>query len=208
MRKYLIVTSIIALLVTMSVFQVQSQTEENKYSNNNKNINIDQPIQPIRPTNSDILKVQQITGWPTEISEYFVSEANARGVKIFEEALPIVSIESGGTYRFDAIHINKNGSTDGGLFQLNDITYLGIVKQLKMEGKQFQSWDRLNPKFNIAAGMFWIAYLKDEYQLEGHQLFTCYNRGVEGGKKYASRNGSYKSEYSKKVYEVKNKLIK
>jgi hypothetical protein len=73
-----------------------------------------------------------------------------------------------------------------------------------MEGRQFDSWDRTNPEFNISAGMFWIGYLKNEYQLEKEALFTSYNRGVQGGKKYASRYGSYESDYSKKVKAIKN----
>jgi len=200
------------LVVTTEVFQVQSQMEENKIIEQNQynkqKINIDQPIQPIRPTNPDIIKVQQITGWPLEIAIYFVSEANVRNVKVFEEALPIASIESGNTYKFQKINHNTNGSTDGGLFQINDVTYKGIVKQFKSEGREFKSWDRTNPEFNISAGMYWIAYLKDNHQLEGHKLFTSYNHGVVGARQYASRSGTYESRYSREVNIIRNELIK
>ena len=202
MKKYILAILMVILIVISGVHKIQSQTEENQYKTHN--INIDQPIQPIRPTNFDIIKVQQITGWPLEISTYFVSEANKRNVKIFEEALPIASIESGNTYKFQKIHLNTNGSTDGGLFQINDVTYRGIVKQFKAEGREFKSWDRTNPEFNISSGMYWIAYLKDNHQLEGHKLFTSYNRGVMGAKKYASRCGSYETDYSRKVYLIRN----
>lgn len=202
MRKYLISIILVALIVILGVNQVRSQTEQNQYKKHN--INIDQPIQPIKPTNSDILKVSQITGWNIEISEYFVNEANAREVSIFEEALPIVSIETHNTYKFNSINKNINGTHDSGVFQINDATYSSIIKSLKAEGKQFNSWDKLDPKLNISAGMYWISYLKSEHQLEGYKLFTSYNRGVEGAKKYASRCGTYKSDYSKQVEMIRD----
>jgi len=206
MRKYILVTLIVILIVASGVHKIQSQTKENQYKT--QNINIDQPIQPIRPTNLDIIKLSMITGWSIETSTYFVEEANSRGVKVFEEALPIASIESGNTYRFDLIHYNTNRTTDQGLFQINDVLYSTIVKSLKKEGREFKSWDRFNQEFNIAAGILWIDYLKSEHQLEGHRLFSSYNKGVYGARQYASRCGTYETEYSRKVYVIKNELLK
>lgn len=211
MRKYIVTILIMVLMVTTGVFKVDSQieTKETQYKTNiNNTEQTYKTIPEPKLVNPDIIKVQQVTGWDLKTSTYFVEEANTRGVKVFEEALPIASIESGNTYKFHKIHHNTNGSTDGGLFQINDVTYKGIVKQFKSEGREFKSWDRTNPEFNISAGMYWIAYLKDNHQLKDHKLFTSYNRGVVGAKKYASRSGSYRSEYSRKVYEIKNQLIK
>lgn len=197
------------------VQQVQSKTEletKNKHKLQSVTMEIKKNVTTCDAEkeiiNPDIIKVQQITGWDLKISTYFVNEANVRDVKIFEEALPIASIESGGTYDFNAVYKNTNGTIDKGLFQINDVTYLGIVKQFKSEGREFKSWDRANPEFNISAGMFWIAYLKDNHQLKGHQLFTSYNRGITGAKQYASRSGSYESRYSREVSKIKNELIK
>ena len=206
MRKYIIAILIIVLLTTTGVYQTQSNLIEIQ----NKNTEVQQtiklkPPEP-NPINPDILKVQQITNWPIEITTYFVNEANARNVDIFQEALPLASIETGGTYDFSLINYNTNGTTDQGLFQINDISYIDIVKLLKLEGREFESWDRLNPELNIAAGICWIAHLKDAHQLEEHSLFTSYHRGIYGAKDYASRSGSYVSSYSKKVKEVKNEL--
>lgn len=102
--------------------------------------------------------------------------------------------------------INTNGTSDKGIFQINDITYKHTVEQLKAEGRQFDSWSRLNPEFNIAAGMYLIGHLKNKYDLEGHKLFTSYNQGVTGARAYASRSGSYQSRYSKEVESVKEKF--
>jgi len=162
----------------------------------------------LKPIDPDVIKVQQITNWDLETATYFVNEANTRNVSVFEEALPIASIESGGTYSFNAVHKNSNGTIDKGLFQINDVTYLGIVKQLKAEGREFNSWDRSDPEFNIAAGVFWISFLKGNYQLEGHRLFTSYNRGVCGARQYASRCGTYETKYSREVNAIKNDLLK
>lgn len=46
----------------------------------------------------DYVQVSQITKWNLEISKYFVSEAKLRGVSVWEEALPIISVETNGTY--------------------------------------------------------------------------------------------------------------
>jgi len=204
MRKYVLVTLIVILFVILSVSQIQSQikAEENEKIIKNKQKVID--IEQTQPVNPDILKVQYITNWDLEIAEYFVNEANSRGVKIFEECLPIIAIETGHTYRFDLIHYNKNRTTDQGLFQINDILYSTLVKSLKAEGREFDSWNRLNPEFNISAGMYWLGYLKSNHQLEGHRLFSSYNRGISGAKYYASRHGSYETEYSRKVYVVRS----
>lgn len=209
--RYIISFLLIIFMVILGVNQVNSQLETN---NQNKKIIVDEKVKACNnieepeQINPDIQKVQEITGWSEEIATYFVEQANGRGVKIFHEALPIANIESGGTYRFDAAHINSNGTVDGGLFQINDITYLGIKKQLKLEGWQFDSWDRSDPYFNITAGMYWISYLKNAHQLEYHALFSSYNRGVHGAKQYASRCGTYETRYSREVIRIKNELIK
>lgn len=208
MEKYIIAILIVVLLTTTGVYQAKSNLIETQ---NNKN-EIQQtiklkPPEP-EPINPDILKVQQITNWDLEIATYFVEEANARNVNIFEEALPIAHIETGGTYRFNASNTNTNGSTDGGLFQLNSITYKEIVKQLKAQGREFDSWDRNDPYVNIAGGIYWIAYLKDKHNLEDEALFTSYNRGVHGAKQYASRSGTYETRYSREVMRIRTELIK
>lgn len=227
MIKYIISTLIITLFVMVGVNQVETQISkqlETDYKNKIQLTNITQPSQHTQPTNTiltletqqqsepepnpDILKVQQITNWDLDISTYFVEEANARSVDIFAEALPLAHIETGGTYKFNLTNINKNGSTDGGLFQLNNLTYNEIIKQLKAQGREFDSWDRNDPYVNIAGGIYWIAYLKDKHNLEEHSLFTSYNRGVASAKQYVSRAGTYETRYSREVMRIRTELIK
>jgi 3D (Asp-Asp-Asp) domain-containing protein len=62
MRKYILAILIIILIVISGVHKIQSQTEENKY--NKQNINIDQPIQPIRSTNFETIKIAQLESEP------------------------------------------------------------------------------------------------------------------------------------------------
>lgn len=205
MKKYVITLLLVALMVTIGSCQVQSQIQTQNINIVKQKPELQVKPQPIDP---DIAKVQQITNWDLETSTYFVEQAKGRGVKVFDEALPIACIESGGTYRFDAIHTNKDGSIDGGLFQLNDITYKEIKKQLEVEGWEFESWERTDPKFNISAAMYWIYYLKNTHQLDEHQLFSSYNRGVYGASIYASRCGTYETEYSREVIRIRNELLK
>jgi hypothetical protein len=213
MRKYLIVIMIVALMVSIGVFQVQSRTEAKNNIQQTNQIQSNEPIEtsesnPANQFTIDVSNVQQITRWDKDIATYFVQEANANGVSIYDEALPIASVETGGTYSFDAIHINSNGTQDGGLFQLNDKTYQGIVNWFKSEGRQFDSWDRCDPEFNISAGLFWIGHLKFVYNLEGHSLFTNYNKGVKGASDYYAKTGTYESDYSQKCFVVVDELTK
>jgi len=103
------------------------------------------------------------------------------------------------------VHYNINGTKDVGIFQINDVTKLDIVKQLKTEDREFNSWSRLNREFNISGGLCWMSYLKGK-GLEGHELFTSYNKGIAGAKNYASRNGTYVSRYSRDVVKTRNEI--
>lgn len=167
-------------------------------------------VQELQPEliDYDYLRVAEITGWDIEVAKYFVTEARIRNVSVFEEALPILTIETGNTYGFDLVNKNTNGTCDKGLFQINDLTYKDVVRMLKEEGREFNSWSRLDFEFNVAAGLCWIAFLKEQYGLEEDSLFTSYNRGVSGAKYYASRNGTYETEYSRKVQKAKEEIIK
>ena len=153
----------------------------------------------------DYQKVMKVTNWNEKISKYFISEAKSRNVSVFDEALPIINIETHGTYNFCLIHHNTNGTYDKGAFQINDLSYQEIVKILKLESKQFDLWSRLNPEFNLSAGLYWLNYLKSK-GLENNALFTSYNMGISGAKNYASRNGTYISRYSKDVIKARNEI--
>ncbi len=160
-----------------------------------------------KPIDLDVLRVIEITGWDMEYAELFVDESRLRNVSIFEESLPIVTVETGYTYKFDLVNKkNRNGTIDKGAFQINDITLGEVIEGLQVEGYEFKSWSRLNPRFNITAGIFRIAHLKEHYNLEGQKLFTSYNYGVTGGRQYASRNGTYETDYSRKIEIAKKHL--
>ena len=169
-------------------------------------IKLEPPEPPESQISPDLIKLIYITNWDEDIAEFFISEAQKRNVLVFAEALPIIAIETGNTYRFDLINKNNNGTRDIGVFQINDLTMIDIIKGLETEGEYYDNWDRFNPEINIKMGMYWISHLKNNYQLENHQLFTSYNKGINGGRQHASRSGSYVSNYSKKVKEVKNEL--
>lgn len=157
--------------------------------------------------NYDYNKVKEITGWDIDLVVFFVNEAQYRGVSIYEEAIPILSIETGNTFKFDLISYNSDGTINKGAFQINTPTYNYIIEQLKKEGRTFETWDKLNPELNIASGLYWIAYLKNEHDLREDSLFTSYNRGVGGARSYYKRNNTYETEYSKKAKFIKYQLL-
>ena len=207
MKKKIIIATLVPLFILPFVAKIspsqsfQIINQSNQLVNNTFNLPIQQKSQ-IKP---DYIKVIEITGWNIEIAKYFVSEANNRNVSIFDEILPIIFTETGGTYDFNLIHYNSNGTKDVGIFQINNITKSDIIKLLKVEGREFKSWSRLNPEFNISEGMCWLNYLKSK-ELENHSLFTSYNYGINGAKNYASRNGTYVSRYSRDVIKARNEI--
>jgi len=203
---------IIATLTLLFVLPFSSECElscgqgiNNQYNQSIENNTTQKQQIEIEPAIYDCQKVAEITGWDLEISKYFVSEAENRGVLIFDEALPIISKETGSTYDFNLVHYNTNGTKDVGIFQINDITKQDIVRLLEVEGREFDSWSRLNPEFNISGGLYWMSYLKGK-GLKNNALFTSYNRGINGAKNYASRNGTYVSRYSRDVIKARNEI--
>ncbi len=72
MRKYILATLIVILIVVSGVHRIQSQMEEIQY--NKQNINIDQPIQPIRSTNSDVVKISQNDNYIMQATAYDLSK--------------------------------------------------------------------------------------------------------------------------------------
>lgn len=202
----IVLTAILTLLYVNLNNNVVAEQKNLKADIQIKNINdthiIEQElfiVEEIDHHQEIIDKVISITGWDEYIVGLFIQEAEIRGISVFEEALPIVAVETGETYKFDIISYNKNGTTDRGLFQVNDIILKDIIPALKEEGREFDNWDRLNPEFNIVVGMYYLSYLKNTYNLECHQLFTSYNRGARGGRKYADKNGTFESNYSMAV---------
>lgn len=205
MRRLIIVMSVLLLLYVFYPFGGESYSNENSDEfNYESNLKIPEPLYE----DPAYVRVMKITGWSEEIAMYFVTEATWRNVNVFKEALPVASVETGNTYRFDLVHYNNNGTSDVGAFQINSVLYPYVVKRLKEEGYEFDSWNRKNPRFNIAAGLFWLSYLKNTYKMEEDRLFTSYNRGIAGGRSYANRNNTYKSDYSEKISLAKENLLK
>lgn len=216
-KKKTIVLTLVFVFVFFNLTHTKIQSEL-VYNNNDETNNIiksennmadyhELQHSEIKPVNPDYNRVKDITGWDIELAIYFVDEAEYRGVSIFEEAIPILAVETGGTYRFDLVSTNNDGTINRGAFQINSMTYRYIIEQLKLEGRVFDTWDRLNPELNIAAGLYWIAYLKNEYNLREDSLFTSYNRGVGGARRYAKKNNTYETSYSRKAQSIKNELL-
>ena len=205
-HKIIIITAVLLVILVINPFQTQSET----LPSHNNTLTIEPESIPTihynseQPVDPDILKVMEITNWDEDIATYFVTEARWRGVSVFAEALPIAYIES--RYKFDVINHNKNGTKDYGLFQINTVNHNFLMDKLNEEEYFFDSYDMLDPYLNIVAGIYYIAYLKNQYNIGGHRLFSTYNRGYVGANQYASRNGTYVTAYSKRVKEIKKQL--
>lgn len=209
-RISIIIFTIILLTLTINPFSKSESTQNPPGEIKLDNLivtNIEKEHNSEEVVDPDILKVMSITGWNEDIAIYFVTECRWRGVSVFEEALPIIAVES--RYKFDAINHNSNGTSDYGLFQINQVNHKFLVDKLKEEQYFFDDWNFLDPYLNIAAGVYYISYIKQQYNINDNtKLYSVYNRGYAGVKRYASRNGTYVTTYSQKVKQVKKELIK
>jgi hypothetical protein len=131
----------------------------------------------------------------------------------YELVLAVIYQES----KFDStsLNINKNGSRDVSLFQLNDM-FLDAHREHAINYCQLSEnviFNPYNPEHNIMAGIGNIAYLRDYYSEKGvidEDLITYisngYNQGVLGYEKYVRQTGKISRSYSDKIYSHKEIL--
>lgn len=131
----------------------------------------------------------------------------------YELALAVMYQES----KFDAnmINVNRNGSHDGGLYQLNNRS----IKDFKKYAIEYcglsenESIDVLDPKDNIILGIGNLVHLRNYYQEKGvndediiFYVAGAFNQGKDGFKGYVSRNGYLETSYANKVLYYKTRL--
>jgi len=107
MKKKLIIVifTLLFVLPFSSRLSCSQTTTKQSIVDNSHNINVNQQKPQIKP---DYIKVSEITEWDIEISKYFVNEANNRNVLVFDEALPVIGVETGSTYDFNQFTQNYN----------------------------------------------------------------------------------------------------
>lgn len=103
--------------------------------------------------------------------------------------LAVIEQESG----WDAtlVHRNSDGSVDRGLGQINSRTWPSLAKAAG-------ATDPLDPKDNIKATVYHLAYLSREYRTTD-AILTSYNRGEEGLRQWYASRGTVRSPYSEAV---------
>ena len=107
----------------------------------------------------------------------------------------IIGTESGGEIK--AFNINKNGTHDKGLMQINSCNHEWLAEELGIT-------DFYNPRQNIHCGAYMIAGLMDRHT-DLHTILMAYNMG-EKRTRELHREGIYTSKYSRKVMGVYKKL--
>lgn len=103
--------------------------------------------------------------------------------------LAVIEQESG--WNAKAVNVNSDSSRDYGIFQINERTWPSLAKALNLT-------DPLDPRQNIKAGVYRLAYLSRQYETTAAVL-TSYNRGEEGLRKWYVSRGTVRSPYSDEV---------
>lgn len=113
----------------------------------------------------------------------------------YEKALAVMKIES--SFNSNAENINKNGSKDVGLMQINSINRKWLSEVLEVT-------DLKDPKQNILAGVYMLSILKEKFG-DDHLQLMAYNMG-EGKTKQLVSRGVTSSKYSRKVLNYKDEI--
>ncbi len=107
----------------------------------------------------------------------------------------VIKAESDGKIR--AFNVNKNGSKDYGLMQINECNHEWLKKELGIT-------DFYDIKQNIHCGVFMIADLMSRHD-NLHTVLMAYNMG-EKRTRELHREGIYSSKYSRNVMSKYKKL--
>jgi len=113
----------------------------------------------------------------------------------YDLVLAVIDGESSGIER--AFNVNRNGSHDKGLMQINSCNYKWLSKELGVT-------DFYNPFQNIHCGVFMIADLMDRHS-DIHEILMCYNMGEKRTRKL-NKQGIYSSKYSRKIIKKYEEL--
>jgi soluble lytic murein transglycosylase-like protein len=103
-----------------------------------------------------------------ELQEYTYQKCEERGLE-YELVLAVIWRES----RFDAsaVNVNKNGTQDSGIMQINDVNKAWLSERWGIE-------DLMNPYQNIDAGTAMLGGLTDKYG--AHRAMLAYQYGEAG----------------------------
>lgn len=149
--------------------------------------------QELHKVQSEIEEVKEIVPIGQAEQLHLFKECAKYNIPI-QEAAAIMKVENS---QFDpvATNHNKNGTTDWGLFQINDVN----LKSLKAE---LGITNLTDAKQNISAGVYILSELGQKYT--GHEKYMAYNMGVGGMKKAVSR-GILTTAYSRRVLQLAGK---
>lgn len=150
-----------------------------------------------QPNKEKIQNIQQQMNLATkeDIFAFVVQEAEKNSIDAFL-VLAVMTQENSG-FDPNLEHVNKNGSIDYGLMQVNSATAPEIAKRLGV--KNFKLESLKDPVTNIRFGMNELKLLVNKYPNDMHHVLTAYNRGQAGAERYKNDVGTYESEYSKGV---------
>lgn len=110
--------------------------------------------------------------------------------------------ESGFNIYAENFNRDENGtiiSVDRGLMQINSSTAPMIAKKLNIPYEEGMEFD---PDTNVRMGAYYLSYLKETLKTDDlHQIFTSYQRGIQGAKDYFNTYKTYETEHSRKVVD-------
>ena len=153
---------------------------------------------------------------PKSIQEFLYNKSQHYNIE-YELALSIIALETEETFdmNFKSNNINniaKIISVDRGLFQINSNYEKWYAELAKINNDDYDAYE---PCCNIVMGLAGLQYWREqvikELKLNNEEeiliaTLECYNKGLEGYKRYIKDNNTKQSAYSKVVLKYYNKI--
>lgn len=144
---------------------------------------------------------------PEELQTYIWQLCKKEGLS-YRVVLSLIGLES--EFNSNKVHVNKDGSKDYGIMQLND----GGTMQWLANSAGIENFKWEDPKQNIHAGIWYLNYLKDLWDDKTHTeeeltylVLLSYNMGPGRAKTYVKKHQPTDWKYIQVVYQRKHKLF-
>lgn len=149
-------------------------------------------LKQIDASNQDAMK-----GKTSKLSDFILAIAQESGL----DPTIIVGVMERENSQFDPTltHLNRNGSIDYGLMQINNRTAPWLADRMNI--RDYREEMLFDPEFNIRMGVEELKYLSQKYPGDYHRIFTSYNRGEGGANKWMREHNTYETDYSREVVQ-------
>lgn len=140
--------------------------------------------------------VMTVTGWDYTISDHLIMLCDQYGISV-DQALGVISNETGGTFDSSLVGRNSDGTRDHGLMQINDGGTLQWLGELVLGTRHPDPYNAIS---NLSMGMWYLHYHSEKCGGDWECTKSRYNGDSTG--RYASRVAEHTSRMGNRLREA------